>query len=103
MEVMRSGWEARGPSASGRGGAMEVNEAVDIIPRPYALHPVASVVADLEAAGFEQISLRAFFLPQLRKLPAAVLPAVYALERTGPLALLAARRAGRVFCAAEPG
>ena len=28
---------------SSRGGAMEVNEAVDIIPRPYALHPVASV------------------------------------------------------------
>jgi SAM-dependent methyltransferase len=66
------------------------------------VHPVASVVADLEAAGYDGIALRAFFLPQLRKLPAPVLPVVYALERTGPIALLASRRIGRVFCAAEP-
>jgi SAM-dependent methyltransferase len=65
------------------------------------VHDPASVVADLEAAGFAQIELRPFFLPQLRRLPAAAVPLVYALERSGPLASLAARRYGRLFCAAQ--
>jgi SAM-dependent methyltransferase len=65
------------------------------------VHDAASVVADLEAAGFARIELRPFFLPQLHRLPASALPILYALERTGPLALLAARRYGRLFCAAR--
>ncbi len=65
------------------------------------VHDAASVVADLEAAGFRRIELRAFFLPQLRRLPGPVVPVVYAAERTGPLARLATRRYGRLFCAAH--
>jgi len=66
-------------------------------------HPVAEVVADLRAAGFDELRLRPFFLPQLRRLPAFTLPAVYGLERLGPPALAATRLYGRVFCAAVPG
>ena len=65
------------------------------------VHDRASIAADLEAAGFGHLVFRPFFLPQLRRLPAAVVPVVYALERTGPLADIAARRYGRVFCAAS--
>jgi SAM-dependent methyltransferase len=65
------------------------------------VHDAASVVADLEAAGFRRIELRPFFLPQLRRLPGAAVPVVYAAERTGPLGRLATRRAGRLFCAAH--
>jgi SAM-dependent methyltransferase len=68
--------------------------------RPRA-HDPASVLADLEAAGFHAIELRPFFLPQRRRLPAAALPLVYALERTGPLASLATHWYGRLFCAAR--
>jgi SAM-dependent methyltransferase len=65
------------------------------------VHSPESVVADLRAAGFTRVELRPFFLPQLRRLPSAALPVVYALEKTGPLASLAARRYGRLFCAAS--
>ena len=65
------------------------------------VHDADSVVADLEAAGFHRIELRPFFLPQLRRLPGPVIPIVYAAERTGPLALRATRRYGRLFCAAH--
>ena len=65
------------------------------------VHDAASVVADLEAAGFRRIDLRPFFLPQLRRLPGPVVPLVYAAERTGPLGRLATRRYGRLFCAAH--
>jgi SAM-dependent methyltransferase len=78
-------------------GYTRVKFVFDFRPRD---HPAASVVADLRAAGFAEIELRPFFLPQLRRLPGAVVPAVYALERTGPLAALVARRYGRMFCAA---
>ena len=65
------------------------------------VHEPAAVVADLEAAGWQRIELRPFFLPQLRRLPAAIVPAVYALERTGPLARVLSGRHGRIFCAAH--
>ena len=64
-------------------------------------HAPEPIVADLRAAGFTSIELRAFLLPQLRRLPAPALPFVYALEELGPVALLAARRYGRLFCAAS--
>ena len=64
------------------------------------VHPASSVAADLRAAGFTRHAFRAFFLPQLSRLPAPTHPAVEALEHLGPLSLLAARRFGRIFCAA---
>jgi SAM-dependent methyltransferase len=80
-------------------GYTRVKFVFDFRPR---VHPVASVVAELRAAGFAEIELRPFFLPQLRRLPSAVVPIVSALEQTGPLATLATRRVGRMFCAATP-
>ena len=62
--------------------------------------PADSILADLRAAGFRQIELRPFFLPQLRRLPGVAIPFLYAFERSGPLATLAAARYGRLFCAA---
>jgi hypothetical protein len=64
------------------------------------VHAQRTIVEDLHAAGFEHVVFRPFFLPQRRRLPAAALPLVYALERSGPPAKLAARRYGRLFCAA---
>jgi len=64
------------------------------------VHNPASIAADLEKAGFGRVAFRPFFLPQLRRLPASVVPLTAALERTGPLASLVARRYGRLFCAA---
>ncbi len=69
----------------------------DFRPRAHSAEPI---LADLRAAGFTQVELRPFFLPQRRRLPGAALPAVYALERTGPLASLVLRQYGRLFCAA---
>jgi SAM-dependent methyltransferase len=69
----------------------------DFRPRVHAPEPILD---DLRAAGFTTIELRPFFLPQLRRLPGIAVPAVYALERTGPLASLLSRRYGRLFCAA---
>jgi SAM-dependent methyltransferase len=70
----------------------------DFRPRTHAPGPI---LADLRAAGFTSVELRPFFLPQLRRLPGPALPVVYALEHSGPLASLAARRYGRLFCAAS--
>ena len=81
-------------------GYTRVKFVFDFRPR---VHAPASVIADLRAAGFTRIELRPFFLPQLRHLPGAALPAVSALERAGPLASFAVRWYGRMFCAATPG
>jgi SAM-dependent methyltransferase len=59
------------------------------------------ILADLRAAGFSSIELRPFFLPQLRPLPAAARPVLYALEQSGPLAGLLTRRVGRLVCVAS--
>ena len=64
------------------------------------VHERAAIADDLRAAGFQHLAFRPFFLPQLRRLPAAVVPVIYALERTGPLVERAAKRYGRLFCAA---
>jgi hypothetical protein len=60
----------------------------DLNPRQYRL---GDVVADLQAAGLGQITLRPFFAPQTVSLPRPVAAAARALERTGPLARLALR------------
>lgn len=60
----------------------------DLNPRQYALE---DVVADLRAAGLPRVSLRPFFVPQTRALPAAAAALLRAAERSGPLARLALR------------
>jgi hypothetical protein len=60
----------------------------DLNPRQYR---PADVVADLRAAGLDQVDLRPFFLPQTIALPRVVASAAMALERSGPLARLALR------------
>jgi SAM-dependent methyltransferase len=60
------------------------------------------IVRDLRSAGFERVALRPFFLPQQVAVPAPVRPALFALERAGPLAHLALRVRGIWFCAATP-
>jgi hypothetical protein len=49
------------------------------------------VVADLRAAGLDQVKLRPFLVPQTVALPRVVATAAKALERSGPLARLTLR------------
>lgn len=60
----------------------------DLNPRQYR---VDDVVAELRAAGFGEVELRPFLVPQTVSLPRAALAAAKALERSGPLARLALR------------
>ena len=60
----------------------------DLNPRQYRPDDVA---ADLRAAGFDQVLLRPFFVPQTVALPRLVATAAMALERSGSLARLALR------------
>ena len=60
----------------------------DLNPRQYRPD---DVIVDLRAAGFDQIVLRPFFIPQTVALARAVSSVAKALERTGPLARLALR------------
>ncbi len=60
----------------------------DVNPRQYR---VDDVLADLRGAGFREIELRPFFVPQTVALPAPLLAAAKALERSGPFARLALR------------
>jgi len=69
-------------------GFTERKLVFDLNPRQYA---VAEVLADLRAAGLEQIELRPFFVPQRVALPRPVATLTRAAERSGPLARLALR------------
>jgi hypothetical protein len=60
----------------------------DLNPRQYRLQ---DVLADLRAAGFVEVALRPFFVPQTVALPRPLAAAARALERSGPLARLALR------------
>ena len=60
----------------------------DLNPRQYRPDDVA---ADLRAAGFGQVLLRPFFVPQTVALPPVLATGAKALERSGPLARLALR------------
>ena len=60
----------------------------DLNPRQYR---VEDVLADLRAAGFDQVALRPFFVPQTVALPGPLVGLAKALERSGPLARLALR------------
>jgi SAM-dependent methyltransferase len=57
----------------------------DLNPRQYRVEDIRRELSD---AGFTGLELRPFFAPQRVALPRAVLPALYALERSGPLARL---------------
>ena len=72
----------------------------DLNPRQYKLEDVR---ADLEAAGFDQLALRPFFVPQTAALPSPVRTFVVALERSGPIARLALRVRFTYLCAAFRG
>lgn len=61
----------------------ETKLVFDLNPRQYAF---ASVRGDLEAAGFDRVDTRPFFVPQTRALPMLTV-----LERSGPLARLLLR------------
>jgi SAM-dependent methyltransferase len=60
----------------------------DVNPRQYL---VEEVVADLRTAGFGQVALRPFFVPQTVALPGLAVAVATALEQSGPLARLALR------------
>ena len=69
-------------------GFTEKKLVFDLNPRQYRLD---DVVADLRAAGFGEIALRPFFVPQTRALPRPLVAVARALERSGPVARLALR------------
>ena len=60
----------------------------DLNPRQY---DVDDVRADFAAAGFDRVTLRPFFVPQTRALPAALATLLRAAERSGPVARAALR------------
>lgn len=60
----------------------------DLNPRQYHVN---DVIADLRAAGFRDVTLRPFFVPQTVALPRLAVKATKALERSGPLARLVLR------------
>ena len=72
----------------------------DLNPRQYRL---ADVRTDLERAGFVDLTLRPFFVPQTRSLPEVVARGLEALERSGPPAQLLLRFRFTYLCAASPG
>jgi SAM-dependent methyltransferase len=65
----------------------------DLNPRQYRL---ADVRADLEAAGFDRLVTRPFFVPQTR----APLPGLQLLERSGPVANAILRLRFTLICSA---
>ena len=72
----------------------------DLNPRQYR---VEDVLADLRSAGFGEIALRPFFVPQTVALPRPLVLAASALERSGPLARLALRFRFTYLVAATAG
>jgi SAM-dependent methyltransferase len=68
----------------------------DLNPRQYRL---ADVRADLEAAGFDRLATRPFFVPQTR----APVPGLQLLERAGPIANAILRVRFTLICSAWSG
>ena len=69
-------------------GYTERKLVLDLNPRQYRL---AELRADLEAAGFDRVDTRPFFVPQTRAILPSAVPLLPALERSGPLARLLLR------------
>jgi len=72
----------------------------DLNPRQYR---VEDVCAEVRATGFDQVELRPFFSPQRFSLPRSVASALYALERSGPVARLLLTMRFSYLCAAFRG
>jgi SAM-dependent methyltransferase len=72
----------------------------DLNPRQYALE---DVVEDLRVAGLPRVSLRPFFVPQTRALPAPAGALLRAAELSGPLARVALRYRFTYVIAAHRG
>jgi SAM-dependent methyltransferase len=81
-------------------GYTERKFVFDVNPRQYN---VGEVCADLRAAGFDQVELRPFFSPQHVSLPQSMVSALYALERSGPVARLLLTVRFSYLCAAFRG
>jgi SAM-dependent methyltransferase len=98
--VFRAIYYARDRAAFFRhvAGYTERKLVFDLNPRQYRLEDVR---ADLRAAGFTQLELRPFFVPQTVALPRAAVAALRAAERSGPAARLALRYRFTYFCAAS--
>lgn len=64
-------------------------------------HSAVSIERDLRAAGFTQIEMRTYFVPQRRAVPGLAAGVLEAFEHTGPLATFLSRYVGRVFCSAS--
>lgn len=79
-------------------GYTEKKLVFDLNPRQYA---VAEVREDLRAAGFDQLALRPFFVPQTRALPRPLAALARVAEASGPLARLALRLRFTYLCAAS--
>ena len=71
----------------------------DLNPRQFA---AATVVRELRDAGFGEVALRPFFVPQRRALPRPLGRALVATERAGPIARLALRYRFTYVVAASP-
>jgi SAM-dependent methyltransferase len=69
-------------------GFTEKKLVFDLNPRQYR---VEDVLADLRSAGFGDVALRPFFVPQTRVLPRPIGTLARALECSGPLARAALR------------
>jgi hypothetical protein len=69
-------------------GYTERKLVFDLNPRQYR---VEDVLAELRAAGWRNVAMRPFFVPQTRALPGPLGAALVAAERSGPLARLALR------------
>ena len=69
-------------------GYTEKKVVFDLNPRQYRFE---DVTADLRAAGFCEVALRPFFVPQKVALPRPLAAALVGAERSGPLARLALR------------
>jgi SAM-dependent methyltransferase len=81
-------------------GYTERKFVFDLNPRQYRVEDVG---ADLREAGFDQLELRPFFSPQHVSLPRPVASALYALERSGPVARLLLTARFSYLCAAFRG
>jgi SAM-dependent methyltransferase len=81
-------------------GYTERKFVFDLNPRQYR---VEDICFDLRGAGFDQLELRPFFSPQQVSLPKPVASALYALERSGPVARLLLTIRFSYLCAAFRG
>jgi SAM-dependent methyltransferase len=81
-------------------GYTERKLVFDLNPRQYRVEDVRE---DLLAAGFDAFVLRPFFSPQRVSLPQPLSTALYALERSGPLARVLLALRFSYLCAAFRG